>query len=91
MRRRSSRKSAASSQRAASTAVVGSIKASSRVAAGAVIAVDTPPGISSHSTAMADPKLRAAKTLNELLECLEPMVADLEVRLNMPEIQLFRD
>jgi restriction system protein len=36
--------------------------------------------------AMADPKLRAAKTLNELLEHLEPMVADLEVRLNVPEI-----
>jgi len=29
---------------------------------------------------MADPKLRAAKTLNELIECLEPMVAGLEVR-----------
>jgi len=36
--------------------------------------------------AMADPKLRAAKTLNELIECLEPMVADLEVRLNAPEL-----
>lgn len=30
--------------------------------------------------AMADPKLRAAKTLNELIECLEPMVAGLEAR-----------
>lgn len=31
---------------------------------------------------VADPKLRAAKTLKELIECLEPMVAELEARLD---------
>src|SRR5271165_6617433 len=46
--------------------------------------IDTPP-FGEMAIAMADPKLRAAKTLNELIEYLEPMVADLEVRLNAPE------
>ena len=51
MRRRSSRNAAASSQRAASTAPAGVIDSRSWAACAAVIALETPPGISSHSTA----------------------------------------
>jgi hypothetical protein len=35
--------------------------------------------------AMADPKLRSAETLSELIDGLEPMIADLEGRLNLRE------
>jgi restriction system protein len=36
--------------------------------------------------AMADPKLHAAETLNELIECLEPMVAGLEAHLRQTDL-----
>ena len=51
MPRRSSIKARASSQRAAATASGGVIEARSRAAWPAVMALDTPPGTSSHSTA----------------------------------------
>ena len=47
--------------------------------------IGTPP-FGEMAVVMADPKLRAAKTLHELIECLEPMVADLEVRLRQTDL-----
>ena len=55
MRRRSSTRSAASSQRAVSTALAGLSAFRTRPARAVVIALGIPPGISPHSTACSRP------------------------------------